>query len=157
MYQEEERQRGREVATWTHRACQASVTVKSILAPGRGGGRTPTPMMLDESEEGAGEEDGEADGRTEKEREHGAGISAASGAAAGVDPPPPAPQATEQDDQPAAPRGRAVHHLFPKWRGDDPPTDLEEDLEAGFMGTSLQPAGDGARVGRPGQLGRARA
>ena len=91
-------------------------------------------MMLDESEEGAGEEDGEADGRTEKEREHGAGISAASGAAAGVDPPPPAPQATEQDDQPAAPRGRAVHHLFPKWRGDDPPTDLEEDLEAGFMG-----------------------
>jgi len=115
VYQEEERQRGREVATWTHRACQASVTVKSILAPGRGGGRTPTPMMLDESEEGAGEEDGEADGRTEKEREHGAGISAASGAAAGVDPPPPAPQATEQDDQPAAPRGRAARGCWQLW------------------------------------------
>ena len=35
-YQEEERQRSREAATWTHRVCQASVTVKSILAPGRG-------------------------------------------------------------------------------------------------------------------------
>eukprot|EP00964_Phaeocystis_antarctica_P076769 scaffold47500_cov105-Phaeocystis_antarctica.AAC.1 len=65
-YQEEEHQRSREAATWTHRVCQASVTIKSILAPGRGGRRTPTLMMLDESEEGAGEEDGEEDGRTEK-------------------------------------------------------------------------------------------
>ena len=31
-YQEEERQRSREAATWTHRVCQASVTIKSILA-----------------------------------------------------------------------------------------------------------------------------
>ena len=71
-------------------------------------------MMLDESEEGAGEEDGEEDGRTEKESEHGGGISAASGAAAGADPPPPAPQATEQHDQPAAPRGRAARGCYGK-------------------------------------------
>ena len=57
-HQGEERQRRREAATWTHRACQASVTVKSVLAPGSGR-RTSTPMMLDESEEGAGEEDGD--------------------------------------------------------------------------------------------------
>ena len=82
---------------------------------GRGGRRTPTLMMLDESEEGAGEEDGEEDGRTEKESEHGGGISAASGAAAGADPPPPAPQATEQHDQPAAPRGRAARGCWQLW------------------------------------------
>ena len=35
-YQEEERQRSREAATWTHRVCQASVTIKLMLAPGRG-------------------------------------------------------------------------------------------------------------------------
>ena len=72
-------------------------------------------MILDESEEGAGEEDGEEDGRTEKEREHGGGISAASGAAVGADPPAPAPHATEQDDQPAAPRGRAAQGCWQLW------------------------------------------
>ena len=72
-------------------------------------------MMLDESEEGAGEEDGEENDRTEKEREHGGGISAASGAAVGADPPAPAPHATEQDDQPAAPRGRAAQGCWQLW------------------------------------------
>ena len=70
-------------------------------------------MMLDESEEGASEEDGEEDGRTEK-REHGGGISAAPGAVVGADPPAPAPQATGQDDQPAAPRGRAARGCYGK-------------------------------------------
>ena len=57
-----------------------------------------------------------------------------------------------------------VNELFPNLsRGDylpTPDTDLEEDLEAGFIhgwDSSLHPAGDGERVGRPGQLGRARA
>jgi hypothetical protein len=54
-----------------------------------------------------------------------------------------------------------VNELFPNLsRGDYLPTDLEEDLEAGFIhgwDSSLHPAGDGERVGRPGQLGRARA
>ena len=53
-----------------------------------------------------------------------------------------------------------VSELFPNLsRGDYLPTDLEEDLEAGFMGlfpSFTHPAGDGERVGRPGQ-GRARA
>ena len=53
------------------------------------------------------------------------------------------------------------NELFPNLsRGDYLPTDLEEDLEAGFMGlfpSFTHPAGDGERVGRPGQLRRARA
>ena len=57
------------------------------------------------------------------------------------------------------------NELFPNlsrgdFNGDYLPTDLEEDLEAGFIhgwDSSLHPAGDGERVGRPGQLGRARA
>ena len=33
--------------------------------------------------------------------------------------------------------------LFPKWRGEHPPTDLEEDLEAGFMGLPfIEPASE---------------
>ena len=54
-----------------------------------------------------------------------------------------------------------VNELFPNLSRDDYlPIDLEEDLEAGFIhgwDSSLHPAGDGERVGRPGQLGRARA
>ena len=45
--------------------------------------------------------------------------------------------------------------LFPKWSGEHPPTDLEEDLEAGFMGLPFIEPARGARVGRPHQLGRA--